>query len=180
MTAWAPRCYFQEGLGWPCGRACWVACGLLESRACLGPGSRAVPWVEEVAPVGSRAATCPSSPLGRPPSFSAALWMKCPDGQGPAGRGLGRAWNSPCSGIHFGQRPGSRGRFHLLASEQPLCLLGGRKTTSSAAGASMLWVRRGAGQAGACGCETPRGVWNAGGPLWGRGPPSCAAPLAMR
>lgn len=148
MTAWAPRCYFQEGLGWPCGRACWVACGLLESRACLGPGSRAVPWVEEVAPVGSRAATCPSSPLGRPPSFSAALWMKCPDGQGPAGRGLGRAWNSPCSGIHFGQRPGSRGRFHLLASEQPLCLLGGRKTTSSAAGASMLWVRRGAGASG--------------------------------
>lgn len=86
------------------------------SGVCLGSDSRAVPWVEEVAPVGSRAAACPSSPLGRPPSFSAALWMKCPDGQGPAGRGLGRAWNSPCSGIRFGQRPGSRGRFHLLAA----------------------------------------------------------------
>lgn len=92
------------------------------SGAHLGPSSRAVPWVEEGAPVGSRAAACPSSPLGRPPSFSAALWMKCPDGQGPAGRGLGRAWNSPCSGIRFGQRPGSRGRSHLLAaSSLPAC-----------------------------------------------------------
>lgn len=161
------------------------------SGVCLGSGSRAVPWVEEVAPVGSRAAACPSSPLGRPPSFSAALWMKCPDGQGPAGRGLGRAWNSPCSGIRFGQRPGSRGRFHLLAaSSLSACLEVERQRPLQPAPPCSLGEERGRGngtgvegQGGACGCGTPRG----GGcgmqeapSAAGRGPPSRAAPLAVR
>lgn len=150
------------------------------SGVCLGSGSRAVPWVEEVAPVGSRAAACPSSPLGRPPSFSAALWMKCPDGQGPAGRGLGRAWNSPCSGIRFGQRPGSRGRFHLLAaSSLSACLEVERQRPLQSAPPCSLGEERGwgngtgvGGQGGACGCGTPRGVWNAGGPLCGGAGPT--------
>lgn len=114
MTGWVPRCYFQEGPDWPCGGACWVGLWAPGERGLLGaflcPGSRTVPWVEEVvASGGSSAAACLSSLLGRPPSFSAALWLKCPDGQGPAGRGLVHAWNSPCSGIRVGQGPGAEG-----------------------------------------------------------------------
>lgn len=187
-----PRCYFQEGLDWPCGRACWVGLwapgeqGLL--GACLCPGSRAVPWVEEVvASVGSSAAACPSSLLGRPPSFSAALWMKCPDGQGPAGRGLVHAWNSPCSGIRVGQGPGSRGRFPSAGCEWPLCLFGGGKTTSSVAGRlHVLGEVRGQGQGVSVVGRLQRGCGMQGCSLW-QGPgaspvehPSGKAPLAVK
>lgn len=191
MTDWAPCCSFQEGLEWPCGRACGV--GLRAPReqglswAFLCPGSRPVPWVEEVvAPVGSSAAACWSCPLGRPPPFSAALWMKCPDRQGPAGRGLVHAWNSPCSGIHVGQAPGSGGRVHLLAASG-LCLFGGGKTTSSVAGhLHALGEERGQGPGVSVVVRLQRGCGRQGvpsgrvlGPAWGA-PLPCEAPLAVR
>lgn len=40
--------------------------------------------------------------LGVATLLPAAPCLKCLDGQGPAGRGLGCAWNSPRSGIHVG------------------------------------------------------------------------------
>lgn len=87
---------------------------------------------------------CPPHTLGRPPSFPAALWPRCPDGQGPAGRGLHRAWNSPCFGIHLGQGPGSGGRFPLPPGHSlPACLeLEEQRPLRPVA--STLQVRRGA------------------------------------
>lgn len=94
----------------------WVAV----PRSLLGGPGRPKP--------GWQASLCPAAPavprregwlawvpvllLARPPPREAALLpvalcLKCPDGQGPAGRGLSRAWNSPCSGIRVGQGPGS-------------------------------------------------------------------------
>ena len=96
-----------------------------------------VSWQLEQGPGGRRWLT-----PRRPPAFPAALWLKCPDGHSPAGRGLRRAWNSPCSGLHVGRGLGVEGRSVCRLRAASACLeVEGHRPRQPAA--SALWVRRG-------------------------------------
>ena len=110
---------------------------------------------------------CPPHTLGRPPSFPAALWPRCPDGQGPAGeRPAPRLefpllWHSPWPGAwEWREVPAAAGA-------QPPCVFGAGGAASSAAGRLHApGEARGPGGQGVSGPDEPAdGGWDAGAPL---------------